>query len=190
MSMNEAEILAEVLDEGEEVEYQQEPERFKVDNLDKLDWTVRKWARVDRDAQQKMDCANRQIERLKAYIKDVQEKADREKASLEYMMEPFVRQQLEGGKVKTFKAPSGKVQIKVQQPEINKDDESLLQFLRESDLKEYIKVVEKPDWAGLKKRLVMQKREDGLVIFLTPDGEVVDGVVGTARPDKVVVEPN
>lgn len=186
MAMNEAEILAEALDEGEEAELQQE--RFKIDTLDKLDWAIRKWARVDRDAQQKIDCANRQITRLQAYVKDVQEKADQEKAGLEMMMKPFVQQQLEGGKTKTFKAPSGKVQIKAQQPKIEQDEETLLQFLHESDLNEYIKTVEKPDWAGLKKRLAIETREDGSVIFVTPDGEIVEGVSGAARPDKVVVE--
>jgi phage host-nuclease inhibitor protein Gam len=189
MAINEIEILAEALDEGEELEFQQQgPERFKVDNLDKLDWAIRKWGRIDREVQQKVDCAKRQIERLQAYIKDTQEKADREKASLELVMEPFVRRQLEGGKAKTFKAPSGSVQIKAQQPEIKRDDETLLQFLHESDLNEYIKTIEKPDWAGLKKRLATQTREDGSVVFMTPDGEIAEGVAGQTRPDKVVVE--
>jgi phage host-nuclease inhibitor protein Gam len=186
VAINEIEILAEALDEGEEVEYREE--RFRIDSLNRLDWAIRKWAGIDREAQQKIDCANRQIERLKAYAKDTQEKADREKSSLEVMMEPFVRQQLEGGKTKTFKAPSGDVQIKKQQPEINRDDETILEFLHENDLNEYIKVVEKPDWAGLKKRLATQVLEDGSVIFMTRDGEVVEGVTGMVRPDKVVVE--
>jgi preprotein translocase subunit Sss1 len=189
MAINEIEILAEALDEGEELEFQQQgPERFKIDTLDKLDWAVRKWARADRDAQQKTDCAKRQIERLQAYAKDMQEKADREKASLELMMEPFVRQQLEGGKAKTFKAPSGSVQIKKQQPEIKQDEEKLLKFLKANNLKGFIKTVEKPQWGEFKKVLKAVTQEDDSVAFVTPEGEVVEGVSGMTRPDKVVVE--
>jgi phage host-nuclease inhibitor protein Gam len=190
MAMNEAEILAEALDEGEEAELQREPERFVINSIDRLDWSIRKWARVDRDAQQKIDCANRQITRLQAYVKDVQEKADQDKAGLELMMKPFVQQQLEGGKVKIFKAPSGKVQIKAQQPKIEQDEEALLEFLKANNLKEFIKTVEKPRWGEFKEVLKAVTQEDDSVAFATPDGEVVDGVTGTVRPDKVVVKPN
>lgn len=186
MAINEIDILSEALDGNEELELQQE--RFRVDTLDKLDWAIRKWARVDQEAQQKVDCAKRQIERLQAYIKESEEKANREKAGLEAMMEPFVRQQLEGSKTKTFKAPSGNVAIRKQQPEINRDDEALLKFLQESKGNSFIKIVEKPDWSGLKKVVDTKVRQDGSVIFVTAEGELVKGVSGVVRPDKLVVE--
>jgi phage host-nuclease inhibitor protein Gam len=106
------------------------------------------------------------------------------------MMKPFVQQQLEGGKTKTFKAPSGKVQIKAQQPKIEQDEETLLKFLKANNLKEFIKTVEKPRWGEFKEVLKAVTQEDDLVAFATPDGEVVDGVTGTVCPDKVVVKPN
>lgn len=188
MAINEIEILAEALDEGEEVEFQRDPEQFRVDSLDKLDWAIRKWVRVDRDAQQKVDCAKRQIERLQSYIRDVEEKAERQKVSLEVMMEPFVRQLLDGGKSKTYKAPSGNVSIRKQPPEISRDDEMLVRFLHNTGRDDLVKVVEKPDWATFKKLLNTQVREDGTVFFVTPEGELVEGAVGMVRPDKVIVE--
>jgi phage host-nuclease inhibitor protein Gam len=104
------------------------------------------------------------------------------------MMKPFVQQQLEGGKTKTFKAPSGKVQIKAQQPKIEQDEETLLEFLKANDLKDFVKKVEKPKWGDFKKQLTAVTREDDSVVYMTSDGEVVEGVTGTACPDKVIVE--
>jgi hypothetical protein len=186
VAINEIEILAEALDEGEEVEYREE--RFRIDSMSRLDWAIRKWAGIDREAGQKIDCANRQIERLKAYVKDTQEKADREKSGLEVMMEPFVKKQLEGKKSKTFKAPSGDVQIKKQQPEITKDDETLVKFLKDSGRKGLIKTTETPKWGEFKEALIAKESDDGSVKFITKDGEVVKGVTGQTRPDKVVVK--
>jgi hypothetical protein len=186
VAMNELEILQEVLDTGEEVEYQQQ--HFVINNISRLDWAVRKWGLLDQEATVKIDCAKRQIERLKQYIKDTEGRADREKSGLETMMEPFVRQQLDGKKVKTFRTPSGSVQIKAQQPEINRDDERLVKFLKDSGKLEFIK--EEPKWGELKETLKTVKCEDGLIQYVTPDGEIVQGVTGETRPDKVVVKVN
>jgi hypothetical protein len=185
MAINEAEILAEAL--GDESEEQIQPQGFRIDTIDKLDWAIRKWSRVDREAQQKIDCAKRQIERLKAYIEDTQAKANQNKAGLEAMMEPFVKAQLEGAKTKTFKAPSGNVQLKSQKPEITRDDDKLVKFLK-GDREEYIKTVETPKWDELKEKLIEKVNDDGTVTYLTAEGEIVDGVTGKTRPDKLVVK--
>jgi hypothetical protein len=181
---NELEILQEALDTGEESEYLQQ--RFVINSISRLDWAVRKWGLLDREAAAKIDCAKRQIERLEQYVKDTEERADREKSGLETMMGPFVRQQLDGKKVKTFKTPSGFVQIKAQQPEINKDDGRLVQFLKDSGKTEFIK--EEPKWGEFKKTLKAVEYEGGLVHYITSDGEIVQGVTGESRPDKVVVK--
>lgn len=185
MEINELEILAEAL--GDEAEVQQ-PQGFRIDSIDKLDWAVRKWLRIDREMQQKIDCAKRQIERLQSYIRDVEEKANRDKAGLEAMMEPFVRQQLEGSKSKTFSAPSGKVQIREQQPEITKDDQQLLSYLKSSGYTDFIQTKESPKWGEFKATLREVISEDGIVTYVTSDGEIVPGVIGRTRPGKLIVK--
>jgi len=185
MEINELEFLAEAL--GDEAEVQQ-PQGFRIDSIDKLDWAVRKWLRIDREMQQKIDCAKRQIERLQSYIRDVEEKANRDKAGLEAMMEPFVRQQLEGSKSKTFSAPSGKVQIREQQPEITKDDQQLLSYLKSSGYTDYIQTKELPKWGEFKETLREVISEDGIVTYVTTDGEIVPGVIGRTRPGKLLVK--
>jgi hypothetical protein len=186
MAINGLEILQDALDTGEEFEYQQQ--RFVINDISRLDWTVRKWGLIDQEATAKIDCAKRQIMRLEQYVKDIEEQADRQKASLEIMMEPFVRRQLSGKKVKTFKTPSGFVQIKAQHPEFTKDDDRLVQFLKDSGKPEFIK--EEPKWGEFKQTLKPKECEDGLIRYVTPDGEVVQGVTGKSRPDKVIVKVN
>lgn len=185
MEINELEILDEAL--GDEAEVQQ-PQGFRIDSIDKLDWAIRKWLRIDREMQQKIDCAKRQIERLQSYIRDVEEKANRDKAGLEAMMEPFVRQQLEGSKSKTFSAPSGKVQIREQQPEITKDDQQLLSYLKSSGHTDFIQTKELLKWGEFKATLREVISEDGIVTYVTADGEIVPGVIGRTRPGKLLVK--
>lgn len=183
MAINEADILAEAL--GDETEEQLQG--FRIDTIDKLDWSIRKWTKVDRDAQQKIDCAKRQIMRLEAYLKETKEKADQNKAGLEAMMEPFIRKQLEGAKTKTFKAPSGSVQLKAQQPEIEINDVKLVKFL-ETDHKSFVEIKKIAKWGDFRKTLQEKANDDGTVTYLTKDGEIVDGVTGRSRPEKLVVK--
>ncbi len=179
--INEQEILDEALG------LEQEHDRFVIDNLDKLDWAVRKYKRAVTDRDAKIDCARRQIVRLEAYIKAVREEADKNLDGLSAMMRPYVQSLLEGTKTKTFKAPSGKVSLKKQPPEIEKDDEKLIAFIKGLKRDDLIQTVEKPKWGEMKKELTLVERADGTGNYVTSDGEVVPVKV-RLRDDKLAVE--
>lgn len=179
--INEQEILDEALG------FEQEHDHFVIDNLDKLDWAVRKYKRAVTDRDAKIDCARRQIVRLEAYIKATTEEAGRNLDGLSVLMRPYVQELLDGAKTKTFKAPSGKIAFKKQQPEIEKDDEQLLAFVKGLKRDDLIQTVEKPKWGEMKKELTLVERADGTGNYVTADGEVVPVKV-TLRDDKLVVE--
>jgi phage host-nuclease inhibitor protein Gam len=182
MAINEIDVLNEALDQEVEQEFAQQNSGFVIDNIDKLDWAVRKCLKTDRDANAKIECAQRQIIRLNAYIQSVKEDAQRNLDSLHLMMEPFTRQLLEGGKAKSFKTPSGKISFRSQQPEIEKDDDELVKFLKDNKRTDLIETKEKPKWGDFKKELTLAGDK-----YITKDGEVAPVKV-TLREDKMIVE--
>ena len=192
MAVEEYEIaenaMEEVLNEETDKEFQTQPEHFMIDTLDKLDWAVRKWAKVDRDATAKIECAQRQILKLQAYMKDTKERADKNKVALESMMRPFVEQTLAGGKAKTIPIPSGKVRLQKQQPVVEKDDDKLLKILHDMKREDLIKSKEIPQWGDFKKELKLVVT-NGAPSYVTSDGEIVPLAVATVA-DKIVVEAN
>lgn len=180
--INEMEILEQALGETEPVH-----DRFVIDNMDKLDWAIRKSKKIKADCEAKVECAQRQIVRLEAFIKAVREEADKNLDGLSAMMRPYVQNLLEGAKTKTFKAPSGKVSLRKQPPEIEKDDEKLVAFIKGLKRDDLIQTVEKPKWGEMKKELTLVERADGTGNYVTSDGEVVPVKV-RLRDDKLVVE--
>ena len=185
MAVMEDEVL-EFLDE--ETDQEAKREGFVIDNMDKLDWAVRKVAAIEKAGAQKIDCAARQIVRLEEYISRVKEDTERQAAGLKAMMEPFVKTLLEGSKRRSFSAPSGTVGFRKQEPEFEKDDEALVKWLKESEKRDLVKVKESADWAALKKQIV-DVMDDGTCV--TIDGELmpVEAIKASKRPDKLYVKP-
>lgn len=89
----------------------------------------------------------------------------------------------------SYQLPGGKLILKKQAPEIERDDEKLIPWLRENYEGDYVKVKETVDWATLKKAFA----SDDLIglhgdHFITDDGEIIPGITVVERPDKFVVE--
>jgi hypothetical protein len=85
-----------------------------------------------------------------------------------------------------YALPSGKLILKQQQPEFLRNDDILLQWLKDTGRTDHVKVKESPDWAGLKKKLSIQDDK----AYDPETGEVVPGVSVQQRPPvfNVVVE--
>ena len=74
------------------------------------------------------------------------------------------------------------MQIRAQQPEYVRDDAKLIGWLKGNDMADYIEIVEKLRWGDLKKQLKQLGDK-----MLSPDGEVVDGILVVDRGLKVNV---
>ena len=88
----------------------------------------------------------------------------------------------------SYPLPNGKLVIKRQGPEYERDDEQLLPWLHQNNLEGFIRVKESVDWAGLKKTLTDLQVVGNSGQLITQDGEVIPGITVTERPDKFVVE--
>ena len=185
MSVPEVDVMEFV---DQEIEQEAQSDRFVIDNLDKLDWAIRKVAAIEKDAEQKIECAKRQILRLQEYIRRVNEDTEKNTAWFKAMMEPFVKTLLEGGKRKSFDTPSGTVGFRAQEPEFEKNDDKLVAWLEENGKRKFVRVKKQTDWTEFKKQLV-DVMEDGTCV--TQDGELIPTEVIKAipRPDKLYVKP-
>ena len=84
----------------------------------------------------------------------------------------------------SYQLPGGKLVRKQQAPEYLRDEAALLPWLKQN-APELVKVTETPDWATLRKRLIIAP--DGETVA-TEDGEIVPGVKAVQRPEVFRVE--
>ena len=157
---------------------QNELESFVIDTDAKAEWALKKIkeARADRD---------RWIEWYSDKIREITEQTDFDTANLERMLAEYF-ETVPHKKTKTqesYKLPGGKLVLKTQNPEYNRDDAKIIDWLKKNGQSQFIKVEEKLDWSGLKGATAVF---DGHIV--TEDGEIIDGVEVINRDAKFVVE--
>lgn len=132
---------------------------------------------------------NKQLEPFLKKIELIKEWAQSEKEVQEdkikhysNMLELFIREEVMLAEVngkkpkKIIKLPYGKIQLKKQQPEFERDEEMLFSFAKDHG---YTKIKESTDWSTLKKQCQVVNGR-----LVTEDGEAVPGVVVTERDDE------
>lgn len=80
----------------------------------------------------------------------------------------------------TYELPSAKLVLKAQAPEFVRDEDKILEWLKESGETQYIKVKESPNWSELKKNVEVF---DGQC-YVKETGELVPGVDVVQREPK------
>ena len=118
-------------------------------------------------------------------IKSVKEDADFRLGFIERALFAYFKtvQHRKTATQESYTLPGGKLVLKKQNPEYNRDDETVIAWLKKSGATEYVKTVESLDWANLKK--------DATVLgdkLINADGEEIPGITVVAKPDKFAVE--
>ena len=154
---------------------------WQCDDDSKAEWCVRQI----RDAQDTLkrweEHYTRQMEKIR---KSQQNRID----TMTVYLRRYLIHQREAGLVKSTKTadsyhlPSALLELKHGTWEYQRDEDTLVQWLRNADMDDYIKVVTKtsPNWAELKK-LTTTKETGEIVIKET--GEIVEGVRAILKPD-------
>lgn len=103
---------------------------------------------------------------------------------LELFMRKEVEAQEQSGKKpkKSINLPYGKIALKKQQPEFEKDEDILFNYAKEREL---VRTKESTDWATLKKECTVVNGR-----LVDPNGEIVPGVIVMERDDKFEVKLN
>ncbi len=154
-------------------------EPFRVTDDKKAEWCIRKIREAQAEKQ-----------RWRDYYAEQQRKIDQEAdGTIGYFealladyfdMVPHKRTKTQ----ESYQLPGGKLVRKQQAPEYLRDEAALLPWLKQN-APELVKVTETPDWATLRKRLIIAP--DGETVA-TEDGEIVPGVKAVQRPEVFRVE--
>jgi len=168
-----------------------EKPRFEVKDKSSAEWVMRKIAKLegqieenDHIALEQIKVLEEEIEQVKGWAYGENQKAQKHIEFLKSQLYPYHLMILEADpKAKTIKLPHGKMEIRSQQPEIKRDDETLLDWLNGEALFKFVKVEQSPDWQALKQNTTI---DNGKFIY-TETGQVIEGVVAVNRPDKFTV---
>jgi len=182
------ERMVEFLDEeNDNRRYRQEGntnQPFRITNLDQANWAVRKIARIETARQECRALVEQEMAKLNTWLKSEEEDYDQERSFFEYLLRNYLdEQQQQDSKLKTIKLPNGKIGLRKQQPEFQRDNDKLLAWLKKNR-QDLVKVKEEPDWAGLKAVAAVL----GNTMADPETGEVIEGVTVVHRPDKLHVE--
>lgn len=144
----------------------EEQPKFVVDNDQKAEWCLTKIREAQADK-----------ERWKAFYaeqyKAVEESADATIQNMETMLAEYFGMvpHKQTATQEYYKLPSGKLVLKKQEPEYERNDEEVIDWLKKNDGLNFIKVKESLDWAGLKKTVAVVGES-----MATEDGEIIPGI--------------
>ena len=152
---------------------------FIVDNDQKAEWAARKIREARQDTQKWTEYYERQL----SAIRRANEETEAYFAAL--LADYFETVPHKATKTQeSYSLPSCKLVLKAQQPEFNRDEAVLCDYLDKKGRDDLVKITRRADWAALKKMLKVM--EDGTCV--DADGEVVEGVQAFSRQPEFKVE--
>ena len=167
----------------EYLEEQIEPEEgFKIDDLDKAEWAVRKIACYETSIKEAEELAKKRLRQIDTWLKGIKEDNERQIKFFEELLRPFAEFKLEGSKKRSMKLPCGTLGFRKSQPKYERDEDKLLAWVKDSS-PEHLVIKESVNWSSLKKSLVT---DNGKAI--TCDGEIVTGITVEEQPDTFYVK--
>ena len=152
---------------------------FTVDNDQKAEWAARKIREARQDTQKWTEYYERQLSAIRRANEDT------EAYFAALLADYFETVPHKATKTQeSYSLPSCKLVLKAQQPEFNRDEAVLCDYLDKKGLDDLVKITRRADWAALKKTLKVM--EDGTCV--DADGEVVEGVQAFCRQPEFKVE--
>lgn len=152
---------------------------FIVDNDQKAEWAARKIREARQDTQKWTEYYERQLSAIRRANEDT------EAYFAALLADYFETVPHKATKTQeSYSLPSCKLVLKAQQPEFNRDEAVLCDYLDKKGRDDLVKITRRADWAALKKMLKVM--EDGTCV--DADGEVVEGVQAFRRHPEFKIE--
>lgn len=152
---------------------------FIVDNDQKAEWAARKIREARQDTQKWTEYYERQLSAIRRANEDT------ETYFAALLADYFETVPHKATKTQeSYSLPSCKLVLKAQQPEFNRDEAVLCDYLDKKGRDDLVKITRRADWAALKKMLKVM--EDGTCV--DADGEVVEGVQAFSRQPEFKIE--
>lgn len=152
---------------------------FIVDNDQKAEWAARKIREARQDTQKWTEYYERQLSAIRRANEDTEAYFSALLADyFETVPHKATKTQ------ESYSLPSCKLVLKAQQPEFNRDEAVLFDYLDKKGRDDLVKITRRADWAALKKMLKVM--EDGTCV--DADGEVVEGIQAFSRQPEFKIE--
>lgn len=160
---------------------------FHITNDDLADWAIQSIKEDLYERDRIIAIAENKIDELKNEIKNIERKYDRKISFLKSCLFDYF-ETVDHKETKTqesYKLLSGSLVMKKASDKIVKeDDDTLVQYLIENDMTDYVKITKSPKWAEYKKRLEIS----GKHVIDSETGEIVDAVLIEQSPPKFDVK--
>src|SRR5690625_2691722 len=172
----------ETLDFNDEEQIVEVKERFKIDNLDSLNWAFRKLSALEAKKREINQLALAEMERIQAWeeaeLKSIQGSHD----FFQSLITEYHFNELEKDpKKKTIATPYGKAKSRLSKETPDKaSEDKLLEHVKSAGMDEFIK--ESVKWGDLKKTLQIVE-VDGNKVVVDENGQMVKGAV--VKPESV-----
>lgn len=175
--LNEIE-LTELENFGEE-----EKSRFKITDLETLNWTFRKAHALQSKINEVEQLASHEINRIKKWEADEKKKYQDNLSFFEYLVNEYHRQELQNNpKTKTLSTPYGKSSSTTKRRSVAlKDEQTVLEHIQSNNLMEYQKLDISLKWEDLKKTLKVVEI-DGEEVVIDENAMVIEGI--TVKPEE------
>ncbi len=165
----------------------EERQRFEVKDNGSADWCLRKIKALKEQQDENGQLAEAEAKRVMDWLNGQNEKLQNNIAFFESLLIHYhIGIYNEDTKQKTISLPHGKLKARAQQPEFIRDDEKLIEYLKNTGQSDLVEVIEKPKWGEFKKNLEVS--EDGTIIADKGTGELIDCIKAEIRPPKFTVE--
>lgn len=152
---------------------------FTVDNDQKAEWAAKKIREARQDTQKWTEYYERQLSAIRRANEDT------EAYFSALLADYFDTVPHKATKTQeSYSLPSCKLVLKAQQPEFNRDEAVLCDYLDKKNRDDLVRITRRADWAALKKTLKVM--EDGTCV--DADGEVVEGVQAFSRQPEFKIE--
>lgn len=159
---------------------------FEIKDASTADWAISKIADERKRKDYFVECANKEIEKLKTQIKEMEEKCERTTSYLSGCLGKYLeRDEVPKKKTATQESitlPAGKIIKKLPKIEYimssgeavtkHKNDNDFIKEIKGID-KKLIKTIKEVDWATLKKNIT--NTEDGMVVY-KETGDVIESL--------------
>lgn len=163
-----------------------EYKEFEIKDASTADWAISKIADERKRKDYFVECANKEIEKLKTQIKEMEDKCERTTSYLSGCLGKYLeRDEVPKKKTTTQESitlPAGKVIKKLPKIEYvmssgeavtkHKNDDDFVKEIKGLD-KKLIKTIKEVDWATLKKNIT--NTEDGMVIY-KETGDIIESL--------------
>lgn len=170
--------------ELEELE-QEETQRFKVTDINSLNWVLRKLSVLEAKKKEINDLADAEIVRIESFRKQELENLQRSEDFFQGLINEYatLRRQ-EDPKFKSEKTPYGRITWVKKQPKWHFNDEKVISYLEQNNRYDLIRVKMEPVKTEIKK--MFHVHEDGRVF--DEDGQEVPGIRVEPQPDELRVK--